>query len=253
MQIDKVYIISLDHSDDNVSSLVDRLDQLSVPNQTTYKIIKAVNGRELFANSEGRKSYGISFYDKWNIGGDQWMWNREVTSGEAGGMCSHIEIWEDAYKMGYDNILILEDDFLPLKPFDWNAFNELDKYDWDITFLSRLLQSQLSKPLNFNIYDSEVNLESWVNPGYSYQTHSYVINKSGLNKLVNDHLTTLKNNIIVSDEFLPSTYTIHPRKDIRDMYIQNINALAYRWNVVGQTRNISSGESQTEPIEGIDY
>lgn len=253
MKIDKVYLITLDHSNENVSSLIERLNLLTTPNKTTYEIIYAVNGKELFSTTESRSDYGIQFYDGWDIGGTQWMWNRNVTVGEAGGICSHIKIWEDAHRMGYDNILILEDDFLPTMPFDWDVFNELNNYDWDIAFLSRLLQSQLSDALNFEIYDTNVGLGSWVNPGYSYQTHAYVLNKSGLNKLIKDHLPILKNNIIVSDEFLPATYTIHPRKDIRDMYIQNMNALAYKWNVIGQTRNLASGNSLTEPLEGIDY
>lgn len=253
MELDKIYIITLDHSEENVLSIIDRLETLSSPSPTGFEIIHGVNGKELFSTESGRSDYGIKFYDGWNIGGTQWMWNRDVTVGEAGGMCSHIKIWEDMYEAGHNNILVIEDDFLPHTAFDWATFGELDGYDWDIAFLSRLLQPQLSNATGLDIRDTEVGLESWVKPGYSYQTHSYVLNKSGVTKLVEDHLPTLKNNIIVSDEFLPATYTIHPRKDIRDMYIQNINALSYRWYVISQTRNIDSGNSQTEPQPGIDY
>jgi GR25 family glycosyltransferase involved in LPS biosynthesis len=253
MKIDKVYIITLDHSAENISKLVDKLDVITVPNRTTYEIIRGVNGRELLNTNEGRVNYGIRLYDKWNIGGDQWMWNRDVSSGEAGCTCSHINIWEDVYKMGYENVLVLEDDFFTNGAFQWDSFSELDNYDWDLAYLSRLLQSQLSDALNFKIYDTEVSLESWVKPGYSYQTHAYVLNKSGAAKLVEDHLPILKNNIVTVDEFLPSTYTPHPREDIRNMYIQNINAVAYRFDSMGQTRNLSLGGSLTEPAEGVDY
>lgn len=253
MNLDKVYIITLDHSNENLTSLMDRLSLMTTPNTTEFEIINGVDGKSLLSTTERRMAYGVSLYNDWNIGGTQWMWNRNVTVGEAGGICSHIKIWEDAYNMGYDNILILEDDFQPSGEFNWDSFNELIKYDWDIAFLSRLLQSQLSGIFGIDIYDSEVGLESWVKPGYSYQTHAYVLSKSGLNKIINNHLPTLKENIIVSDEFLPATYTVHPRKDIRDMYIQNINAVAYRWYPISQNRNIDTGDSQTEPIEGIDY
>jgi glycosyl transferase family 25 len=253
MELNKVYIITLDHSTENIASLMDRLSVLTVPNTTEFEIINGVDGKSLLNTAENRERYGVSLYEDWNIGGTQWMWNRNVTVGEAGGVCSHIKIWEDAHTMGYDNILVLEDDFQPTTEFNWESFSELSKYDWDIAFLSRLLQGQLSGIFGIDIYDSEIGLESWVKPGYSYQTHAYVVSKSGLNKIIKDHLPTLKNNIIVSDEFLPATYTVHPRKDIRDMYIQNINAVAYRWDYIQQTRNIDTGDSQTEPIEGIDY
>ena len=64
---------------------------------------------------------------------------------------------------------------------------------------------------------------------------------------------TFKNNIIPLDEFLPSTYSVHPRKDIRDMFIQNMNAVAHIGNPITQFRNETNGGSMTAPIKGIDY
>lgn len=252
MNIDKVYIITLDHSEENKRSLLERLEKLTVPNATSYHIIQAVNGKEEFATEEDRDSYGIKFYDKWKMEDDvNWWYKRNVTVGEAGGMCSHIKIWEDAYQNGFDNILILEDDYEPQQPFYWEAFDELENYDHDIVFLSRLLQDNIDHGID--VYDTNVGLKYWVKPGYSYQTHSYVLTKSGIKKLVENHLPTLKENIVVSDEFLPAVYTTHPRKDMRCMYVQDMNALAYKWYPIHQSRNESQGNSQTEPIEGIDY
>ena len=57
----------------------------------------------------------------------------------------------------------------------------------------------------------------------------------------------------MSDEFLPSTYTTHPREDIRNMYQRNISALAYRHNIITQLRFEAIGNSLTSPIMGIDY
>ena len=57
----------------------------------------------------------------------------------------------------------------------------------------------------------------------------------------------------MSDEFLPSTYTTHPREDIRNMYQRNISALAYRHNPITQLRFEALGNSLTSPIVGIDY
>ena len=247
MKIDKVYIISLDHSEENQKSILDRLNLLSLPNQTTYQILDAVDGRERFKTEEGRENYGIKFYDKWNIGGSDW-WSRDVTTGEAGGICSHMIIWEDAYFNDYENILILEDDFNPHGTFNWDHTNELENWDWDLLFLSRILQSS-----HKNVYDTEVGLDCWVMPGYSYQTHSYILSKSGIKKLMETNVPTRRKKSIGSDEFLPATYTWHPRKDIRNLFNRNMLALSYRDNIVGQLRYEAAGNSLTSPIEGIDY
>jgi GR25 family glycosyltransferase involved in LPS biosynthesis len=111
MKIDKVYIITIEHSEEHYNSLIERLDQLKLPDGIPFQIWSGVEGRELFKTEEGRKDYGIKFYDKWNIGGN--WWGRDVTTGEAGGICSHVEVWEDAYEKGYQNVLIIEDDFEP--------------------------------------------------------------------------------------------------------------------------------------------
>jgi len=247
MKIDNIYLITLDHSQQSYDSLIDRLNKLGVPTGTPYKIIEGVNGRQLFKTEEGRNEYGIKFYDNWAQGTNNEWWNRPVTTGEAGGICSHIKIWEDAYRNGYENILIIEDDFNPIETIDWSVFTELQNYDWDLIFLSRLL---VNHPM---VKDFNVGLTNFVRPGYSYQTHCYVLNKSGISKLVETNLQTLKQNIIVSDEFLPATYTWHPRQDLRSMYNQNMSALALKWNPVSQLRFEAAGNSQTQPVEGLDF
>jgi len=244
MTLDKVYIITLDQSIENRQKLLDRLDALC-PNGAPYYFIEAVDGRKLLSTKQGRESYGISLYDGWNIGKNEW-WSRNVTSGEAGGMCSHIKVWEDAYENGYENILVLEDDFNPNESFDFNLLETISGYD--LVFLSRILQSSHS-----GVYDMDWGDPNFVKPGYSYQTHSYVLSKEGIRKLVETNVNTLKKNIIVSDEFLPATYTWHPREDIRNLFYRNMNAYAYRNNIIGQDRFEAAGNSLTSPIEGIDY
>jgi GR25 family glycosyltransferase involved in LPS biosynthesis len=249
MILDKIYIITIDHSQENYNSIISRLAKLNIQTAVPYEIYPGVNGKEVFSTKEGRDKYGIKFYDGWKLtDSSNFWWTRNVTVGEAGGVCSHIKVWEDAYKNGYENILILEDDFNPITKFPWGYFSELDNYDWDIAYLSRILQSMVST----DIVDYDIEKNNWVSPGYSYQTHAYVINKSGLKKLVETNLPTLKQNIVVSDEFLPSTYTTHPRKDLQELFIKNMNAVATKWNPILQLRNAAYGNSQTEPIEGLD-
>jgi hypothetical protein len=113
--------------------------------------------------------YGVKFYDGWKLtDSSNFWWARKVSVGEAGCVCSHIKVWEDAYKNGYENILILEDDFDPTTESPWEYFNELDNYDWDIAYLSRILQSVVSD----DIVDYDIEKNNWVRPGYSSQAHA---------------------------------------------------------------------------------
>ncbi len=61
----------------------------------------------------------------------------------------------------------------------------------------------------------------------------------------------LKQNIVVSDEFLSAVISTHPRKDMREMYIPNIRAVATKTNYIGQTRFESAGNSLTETDDQI--
>ena len=90
MELDKVYIITLDHSDENKESLLERL-RILVGRDVPYHFLEGVNGRDTFSTQEGRDVYGIQFYSDWNNGESEW-WSRPVTTGEAGGMCSHIKV-----------------------------------------------------------------------------------------------------------------------------------------------------------------
>jgi len=66
---------------------------------------------------------------------------------------------------------------------------------------------------------------------------------------VEDHLPILKDNVIVSDEFLSAVISTHPRKDLRSLFTSNINAIATKHNWTYQTRYMSVGNSLTEPTE----
>lgn len=247
LHLDKVYVITLDHSQENYDSLIERINRLGLPVGTTYHIVQAVNGRQELADYEDRIRQGVSFYDGWALEtGSKW-WTRPVTVGEAGLTLSKIKIWEDAYEKGYENIMILEDDFDPREGLDWTVFDELDNYDWDLIYLGRILQTVFD-----GVKDQRVGLQNFVKPGFSYQTHAYVLSREGLRKLVETNVQTLRRNLVPADEFLPATYTWHPRQDLRTMFLQNMQALALNTSVVGQLRNETSGQSLTAPVEGVD-
>ena len=247
MKIDKTYFISLDLSEEFISDMVNRLQYMTIPNEMEWECIDSVNGQYDLVTDEDRKKLGVTFYDKWNIG-DYSFWSRDVTVGEAGCTLSHIKVWLDAYENGYEQILVLEEDFNPKTVIDWSMFDVLEKYDYDFIYLGRKIRDNLD-----GVVDLEIGLDNFLMPGISFCTQAYIITRRGLKKLIETNLQTLLDNMIVIDEFLISTYTCHPRQDIRNLFIQNMFALTTRNELVGQTRYPHAGNSQTEPIEGIDF
>ena len=104
--------------------------------------------------------------------------------------------WQDAYEKGYENIMIIEDDFTVEEPIDWGIFKELDGYEWDLCLMAHNSLhehfSDIMKPLN-------IGREHFIRPTFFYNTHTYILSSGGIKKLVEDHLDVLKQNIIVSD------------------------------------------------------
>lgn len=243
MKFDKVYIISIDFRPDYLDELYERAKLLPLPTDSEISIMKGFVGTRLF--SEDELPYKV--YDKWDLsseGNNYFFWIRPVYHGEAGGMISHIQCWEHAWENGYENILILEDDFTLLESIDWSIFDELEDYDWDMCLMSHNSLDYLFSDV-YRI--SNIGKKHFVRPSFFYNTHTYVMKRSGLRKLVTDHLPVLKNNIIVSDEFLSAVTTGHPRPDIRQLFIPNMNAVATKVLYTGQSRYEMAGNSLTEP------
>jgi hypothetical protein len=158
-------------------------------------------------------------------------------------MISHTKCWEHAYENNFSSVLILEDDFDVLQGIDWSIFDELEDYDWDFCLLAH---NSLHDYFGDVIRPSRIGKEHFIRPSFFYNTHSYILQSDGIIRLIEDHLDVLKQNVVVSDEFLSAVISTHPRKDMRDMYIPNIRAVATKTNYIGQTRFESAGNSLTE-------
>jgi len=247
VKIDKVYFVSLDLTEEFIDDMVSRLTNMTVPNFTEWECIDPVNGRTDLVTIEDREKMGVTFYKDWNLGQGT-FWSRDVTVGEAGCTLSHIRVWLDAYENGYDKILVLEEDFNPKVQVDWEKFDVLEKYDYDLLYLGRKRRDEIE-----GVEDLEIGLEHFIMPGASFCTQAYIITRKGIEKIIKTNLDTLMNNMIVVDEFLSALYSWHPRKDIRALFVQNMFAISTRYENVGQTRYPHAGNSQTEPIEGIDF
>ena len=242
MKLDQVYVISLDHSEEYIQDLYNRLSKIPLPYDTPVFIIDAFLGTRLKTETD----LGYELYHNWDISdlNPNWhWWERPTTYGEAGGMISHTMCWEDAYLNGYENIMILEDDFDVLQGIDWSIFDELEDYDWDFCLLAH---NSLHDYFGDVIRPSRIGKEHFIRPSFFYNTHSYILQSDGIIRLIEDHLDVLKQNVVVSDEFLSAVISTHPRKDMRDMYIPNIRAVATKTNYIGQTRFESAGNSLTE-------
>lgn len=163
----------------------------------------------------------------WKINSSNDWWNRNLKYGEVGCMLSHLEVLNEAYNSGLDYVLVLEEDFKALEEFN---ITDLPNTNWDICFLGR----------NANEGDQSVINEKFVVPGYSYNTHAILYRRSGIEKILQGNPQDF---IMPWDEYLAATYCNHPRKDLSFIW-QDINAIAYANDIVGQTS--TSESSYTE-------
>ena len=112
-------------------------------------------------------------------------------------------------------------------------------------YLGRLIQGGfegvVDKPIDDNICI----------PGFSYQTHGYVLSKSGIKKLVEQHLPKYKSMLFPVDEFLPSLYNWTPREELNDIFEKNLKTFALNEDVVVQSRTEMYNNSLTQPNDGI--
>ena len=131
MKIEHIYIISLDTSDEFVNSAVDKLNKSNLPNKTGYTIMPAVNGINDIIHRDNVRKFGVSLYENWKLQNtDKEFWAREMSVGEIGCVLSHINVWKDAYKNGYGNVLILEEDFEPSEIKDNKLTAIYHNYDY---------------------------------------------------------------------------------------------------------------------------
>ncbi len=238
MIIDNIYIISLDSDPEFIKSCRHRLKQLNIPinSGVTNNIrIGANQGDNILKVLKGLKKY-----PNWNLKTSETkFWNRDITAGEVGCVTSHMNMWAEFSKSKNNIGLFLEQDFQSeFESTNWGVFNEIKNYDWDIILLGRHSLGE----------DSEVNLNYFIKPGYSYQAHAYLLSKKGVDKLIRYYFPRLSRDLIPTDEFLPATFTKHPRADIEEMYsVKHMNALALRVDMISQSDWEGTGRSRTSP------
>jgi len=239
---DCVYIISLDKTEEYKQDAIKRLEESGIQ----YESIAFING------IDGRKPNPDFNFKPWN----NWKRNdaeelerlrneksftntldwylRDITPGEIGCALSHIKCWKDAYENKFDSVLILEEDFKSKEIFNQNVISTLSK--WDLIHLGRNLMRNLPEQ-NYNAY--------FVRPLFSFNAHAYALSKKGVEIIISKHL---EENLIPTDEFLPTLYDTHFRSDVNEIVNKNdkrkLNAFATNIEYIVQENN----KSQTENI-----
>lgn len=221
MKIDKVYIINVRSKQEDLQK---RINDLNLPYRFKWEIVVGVYGTET--------NQPWNPYVDWKIDSKNDWWNRRLLKGEVGCALSHYNVWKKAHLEGWNNVLILEEDFV-IK----NSLKDLLlPKEFDGFYLGRNKVEEDKKN-----YD-----DNYVVPGYSYNTHAYCLSKTGINKLLKYNFNK---NIIPVDEFLSATFTKHPRRDIALLYKPTLNFLATKKEYIDQKSNEKT--SMTENSKSI--
>ena len=242
MKIDHIYVINLRSSPDDI---LERLNGLQIPYAVNYTIVDAINGRRLLNDITYKFSEPWGPADWWKIEGHQnnW-WARDVNAAEIGCTLSHYTCWKDAKEKGFENVLILEEDFIT-QGNGWPIeLSELPK-DYEFMYMGRRRVPG---------YDDIPYKKGIVKANYSYNTHAYLISVAGIDKVLSKrpHI-----GIIPADELIPGLMGIHPREDVNERF--NIDLKAYAFaapdlHYVTQTAIMKeSMNSQFEILQADDW
>ena len=168
-------------------------------------------------------------------------WSRPLTKGEIGCTLSHWAVWNDTEFRDGGPITVLEDDALfdesmELKRDLAIATLEAMGRKWDLLYLGRVPLMADEKRITPNI----------VIPKFSYCTYGYVLSESGIEKIKKYNV---HKGIIPADEFLVSTYIVHPRMDVTFKYPPALEAYAIDPYIVGQRPKSEVGSDTGLPEE----
>ncbi len=207
IKLDQFTVITL--KPHNNQELYDRCNDITLPHPHTYFLKYGFDFRKM--TLEDLSKFGVNKHPRWNIESNIKWYNRNVTDGEVGCALSHIDAWVDAYATDKEYLMILEEDFKEEQKVPWDQVNQLLERGYDLIYLGRwgVLPEE----------ETEIEgIPGWVDSDYSYETHSYILSKRGIQILVEEYIDQFKNEIFALDEFLPITYGKTFRQDILAEY-----------------------------------
>jgi glycosyl transferase family 25 len=165
--------------------------------------------------------------------------SRPLKWGEVGCTLAHIACWEHFVRSGEPEAIFLEDDAQPSGHFAADlaeALTDARRQRFDLLYLGRVPQAA-----------DRGDYGDLVVPGYSHCTYGYALSASGARKLV---ALEPWRDLIPVDEFLPATYTEHPRGDVAARFGSDLLALACNPDIVLQDPKDEMG-SDTEQSEFV--
>jgi hypothetical protein len=161
--------------------------------------------------------------------GEKAFYNRDVTPGEAGCMLSHYQCIHNAYRDGFENILIFEEDFVPTGKFPSQAILDEVPSDCSLLYLDRNALWDYSRETKISKNVTKV--------GYTYNNHAYIVTRKGMKEVID---SAILDNVIVSDEFFPAINGTSDRKDaVEKFHNPNFKAYALNGGYFSQTSNPS--------------
>lgn len=165
---EQIYIINLARRNDRRKLIEYKLQKINVIN---YKFFEAIDG------------YDKSFNNIYDLISTKKIFN---SRGAFGLIMTYINLLEDAYRCGYEKILILEDDvsfhkeyLLLIEKFK----NIIENDEYDIIWLGAN-QVNLSMIQEINLEKTSTYLPINGQTNYTYGTFSIVINKNTINRLL---------------------------------------------------------------------
>ena len=237
MKIDFIYVINLATDSDRIFK---NIQNLNFKDDLPYYEFPAVNGWDL-VKGKVDSTYEFKQADWWKLPSNSkepqndW-WSRDLTPGEIGCALSHYQLIEGAYNSGYENVLILEEDFYLNKEFDKFPEFELNHLDddWSICYLGRSpLEKDKEKAVN----------EAIVRCGYTFNTHAYMISRKGMKEILNSGYLE---NLIPYDEFMSAIHCAHPRKDaVKHLGNKKFRAYSFKVDYINQSSHYDT-DSLTE-------
>ncbi len=178
--INKVYVINLKKRPDKWHNIQKDFSH------TNLKLTRwnAIYGKDISENEFANKTTALC--------------NEFCSPSMVGIWLSHYNIWQNIVKNKEDNVLILEDDALPLENFNYRLqeyWKEVPK-DWDFVFFgcigsctksttNALLYKVLTGKYNEPVYKNGVKQHHIFRPCFPICMHAYMVSYKGAKKLIN--------------------------------------------------------------------
>ena len=237
MKIDFIYVINLATDSQKVYQ---NIQKLNFKDDVPFYEFPAINGWDLVENKID-SPYKFKEADWWKLPSNpkepqnDW-WSRNLTPGEIGCGLSHYQVIEGAYNSGYENVLILEEDFYLNDEFDKFPEFELNHLndDYSICYLGR---SALERDKEESVNEALVRCK------YTFNTHAYMISRKGMKEILESGYL---DNMIPWDEFFSAINCATPRQDaVKNLGNPDFKAYAFKIDYINQSSHYDT-DSLTE-------